>query len=447
MIIKDMPDAGPIKRHMDEAKQKAIEFFRRLITDKREIERIVLIDDIFGWLRAVIWLKDGDREALLNSINAELKDEASPYWSEEIFFASNENEAGNIFYQSAWDEGVEDDKCKRLRIADRYRSRGSWLHALAEPPWKVGAKKPPILVFYSFKGGVGRSTALAAFAIQRARMGERVVVIDFDLDAPGAGVLLAADERGTTAPGGVLDYMLERPYGKVTLDDYLHFCRRETVTGSTGEIIVFPAAQVDDSYLSKLSRMDFELPTEAGEKHPLVMLLEQIRVELTPSWILINSRAGLSDPAGFLLGGLAHMYVVFGTTSEQSWQGIRLIIKRLGAERVVQNKNQLDCLLIQAMVTSDKDAAETAIKRFMDRSEEEFRDYYYAPDPDDADEDRFWYVRDIDDRESPHYPLAIHYHQSLAHFDLIDKVADDLTTQDYKALGERIARKFGKSES
>jgi cellulose biosynthesis protein BcsQ len=443
---KGRPDAGKITKHMDEAKQWAIEFFRRLVEENDKVEKIVLIDDIFGWLRAVIWLNEGDKDLLFSTANAELKDEASPYWSGEIYFASSEDEADNIFYKSSWDEGVEDETCKKLRIADRYRSRGSWLRAVAEPPWEVESETPPILVFYSFKGGVGRSTALASFAIQRARMGERVVVIDFDLDAPGAGVLLAADENGTTAPWGVLDYMLERPHGEVALDDYLHVCRREAVTG-TGEIIVFPAAQVDDGYLSKLSRMDFELPTEADEKHPLILLLEQIRGELNPSWLLIDSRAGLSEPAGFLLGGLAHMYVVFGTTSEQSWQGIRLIIKRLGAERVVQSRNQLDCLLIQAMVTSDKDAAETAIERFIDRSEEEFRDYYYAPDPDDSDEDRFWYVRDIDDSESPHYPLAIHYHQSLAHFDLIDKVADDLITQDYKALGERIARKFGKSES
>lgn len=447
MTKKDTANAGTLKRHMDEAKQKAVKFFRKLINEKTNIEKIALIDDIFGWLRAVIWLvNDDEKETLFDEINEKLDKEASPYWSQEIFFASVKDDAESIFYQSAWDEGVEDDECSKLRISDRYRSRGSWLSPLAEPLWNIGAKKPPILVFYSFKGGVGRSTALAAFAIQRARMGERVAVIDFDLDAPGVGVLLAVDENGRTAPWGVLDYLLERPYGRVNLDDYFHVCRRENVTG-TGEIAVFPAARVDERYLSKLSRMDFELPTEDEGKHPLILLLEQIRLELNPSWVLIDSRAGLSDPAGFLLGGLAHMYVLFGTTSEQSWQGIRLIIKRLGAERVVRNKIQLNCLLIQAMVTSDKDAAEAAIKRFTDRSEEEFRDYYYAPNPDNADEDSFWYIRDIDDSESPHYPLAIHYNQSLAHFDLIDKVADDLTIQDYKALGDRIARKFGKNES
>jgi hypothetical protein len=447
MTIVDKPDERPIRWHMDEARNHAIEFFRKLIDNNSGIEKAVLIEDIFGWLRAVIWLKKkGNKEALSEEINAELKDKASPYWSEEIFYSINEDDPGYIFYQTAWDEGVQDDKCKMLRIADRYRSRGSWFHAEIEPPWEVGANKPPILVFYSFKGGVGRSTALAAFAIQRARMGEKIAVIDFDLDAPGVGVLLAADEHGTTAPWGALDYMLERPHGRFLLDDYLHVCRREKVTGG-GEIFVFPAAQVDDRYLSKLSRMDFEPPATDEEKHPMILLLEQIREEINPSWLLIDSRAGLSEPAGFLLGGLAHLYVLFGTTSEQSWQGIRLIIKHLGGQRVIQNRPQLDCLLVQAMVTSDKEAAESAIKRFIDRSEEEFRNFYYAPNPDNADEDSFWYIRDIDDIESPHYPLAIHYHQSLAHFDLIDKVADDLNEQDYKALVERIARKFGKSEN
>ncbi|MBE3038434.1 MAG: hypothetical protein IMZ62_06450, partial [Chloroflexi bacterium] len=105
---------------------------------------------------------------------------------------------------------------ERLRVAERHRTHGAWLHDMTEPLWqRTGerGKSPPILVFYSFKGGVGRSTALASFAIQRARVGDRVVVIDFDLDAPGVGVLLAADKSGMTASWGVIDYLLERPYG------------------------------------------------------------------------------------------------------------------------------------------------------------------------------------------------------------------------------------------
>jgi len=104
------------------------------------------------------------------------------------------------------------------------------------------------VAFYSFKGGVGRSTALAAFAIHRAREGERVAVIDADLDAPGIGTLLAADAEGTTARWGVADYLLERAIGPVDLRDYYHACCCEEITGK-GEILIesSPSVQTGDA--------------------------------------------------------------------------------------------------------------------------------------------------------------------------------------------------------
>lgn len=437
-------------RHMDEARQSAIEFLRNLIEEVDLVERVVLIDDIFGLLRVVVWLKRDEEKELHKRINEELKKRASPYWSEEIYFASSEDkdDVEGIFYNKAWEEGLNDDFCENLRIADRYRSRGSWLQSTVKSPWKVAGKRggPPIIVFYSFKGGVGRSTALASFAIQRTRMGEKVVVVDFDLDAPGIGVLLAADKNGTTASWGVLDYLLERPYGKVDLEDYVHACRREEVTGS-GEIVVIPAGRMDERYPSKLSRIDFELPQKDQKPHPFLLLLGQVRDELKPDWLLVDARAGLSEAAGLLLGGLAHMYVVFGTSSEQSWQGIRLILRRLGYQRVQEGESQLEILLVQAMITDVSEVAKSAIKSFMDRARDEFAQYYYSENPeneDDEDED-FWYVRDLDDPYAPHVPVAIRYQQFLAHFDVIDDVADRLTeSPGYPDLAERIASRFGK---
>ena len=47
--------------------------------------------------------------------------------------------------------------------------------------------RPPSIVytFYSYKGGVGRSMALANVAALLARAGHRVLAIDWDLEAPG----------------------------------------------------------------------------------------------------------------------------------------------------------------------------------------------------------------------------------------------------------------------
>lgn len=42
-----------------------------------------------------------------------------------------------------------------------------------------------IITFYSYKGGVGRTMAVANIAVLLARKGLRVLVVDWDLEAPG----------------------------------------------------------------------------------------------------------------------------------------------------------------------------------------------------------------------------------------------------------------------
>ena len=42
-----------------------------------------------------------------------------------------------------------------------------------------------IFTFYSWKGGVGRTMTLASAGVQLARRGKRVLLIDWDLEAPG----------------------------------------------------------------------------------------------------------------------------------------------------------------------------------------------------------------------------------------------------------------------
>jgi MinD-like ATPase involved in chromosome partitioning or flagellar assembly len=41
------------------------------------------------------------------------------------------------------------------------------------------------ITFYSFKGGVGRSLALANVGAHLALTGRKVLLVDFDLEAPG----------------------------------------------------------------------------------------------------------------------------------------------------------------------------------------------------------------------------------------------------------------------
>ena len=52
-----------------------------------------------------------------------------------------------------------------------------------------------IYTFYSFKGGVGRSMALANVAALLAKWGYSVLVVDWDIEAPGIERFYARETR------------------------------------------------------------------------------------------------------------------------------------------------------------------------------------------------------------------------------------------------------------
>ena len=69
--------------------------------------------------------------------------------------------------------------------------------------------KAPITCFYSFKGGLGRTTAMVLTGIALARQGKRVVLMDFDLEAPGLAHLFSADFEDLKKFRGILDYLVD----------------------------------------------------------------------------------------------------------------------------------------------------------------------------------------------------------------------------------------------
>jgi hypothetical protein len=430
-------------KHLDEARHSAVALLIAALGNAPSDCKMVLIEDLYGKLRLVIW-PGGGPEDMVDDIRKELGEEAQGVWSDDIWTVTKDvSDADKVVYENTWKESKPHPDESRLRILDRYRSRGAWFYPMDKPPWgKPGrptAKRPPIVAFYSFKGGVGRSTALAAFAIHRAREGERVAVIDADLDAPGIGTLLAADAEGTTARWGVADYLLERAIGPVDLRDYYHACRREEITGK-GEILIIPSGRVDSDYLGKLARLDFEPPrSEDDQKHPFFTLLQDVGTQLRPHWLLVDLRAGLAETAGMVLGGFAHLHVLFGTTSEQSWRGLRLVIEHLGAQRVLADKQQGDCVMVHAMVPRAPELFKPATQRFADRARDEFTELYYT----ESGLDNFWSIEDLESSDAPHVPVPIRYDEVLADFRNLDDVAGTIVeSQDYLSLANRILNRF-----
>ena len=66
-----------------------------------------------------------------------------------------------------------------------------------------------IYTFYSYKGGVGRSMAMANVGELFYQAGLNVLLVDWDLEAPGLGRFFALDNEKTTAQPGVIDLLLD----------------------------------------------------------------------------------------------------------------------------------------------------------------------------------------------------------------------------------------------
>ena len=114
---------------------------------------------------------------------------------------------------------------------------------------------------------------------------------------------------------------------------------------------------------------------------------------------------------------------------------------------MLEDKPQLECLLVQSLVPQESEAAKSAIAAFAERAEDEFSYHYYATDPEDVEEDNFWYMRDLGDGNAPHVPVVISYEPNLAHFNSIENVADRLAnSQEYRSLADRIVARFMRKE-
>jgi hypothetical protein len=75
-------------------------------------------------------------------------------------------------------------------------------------------KKPDggkIITFYSYKGGTGRSMSLANIAWILASQGRRVLVLDWDLEAPGLHRYFHPflTDKELTASDGIIDFVIK----------------------------------------------------------------------------------------------------------------------------------------------------------------------------------------------------------------------------------------------
>ncbi len=402
-----------------------------------EVEHACIVRDLRGRVRLVL---DGPEDLDLEGLSRDIRTRLGAWFCGPILSKNaGEPSARRLAavmidraksWPIGWSVSYSDPTGQQHPIGDRWTgyqrllSKQAWLDApQAEGAWPLTRGNPAIVAFYSFKGGVGRSTLLGVVAWQLARAGRKVICLDLDIEAPGLGGLLGVD-----VDASVIDHLLTHAAtGHAPSDDPVSW-----VTVRDAKIGVVPAGRMDRSYIEKLGRLDY-LGTTSAKDSPVAkalgVLLERIKGQQTPDYILLDCRAGLHDLGGLSLTDLAHVDVLVGRDGPEGREGLALTLEVLGTRRLAPARR---VLIAQSFVPLpfDGDPARVSRERFMGAMYEACsRTIYREENENPAPEDD----------QAPHYSWPIGQYDEIASCQRLSEISGAVLDNDaFTALRRRI---------
>jgi len=226
-----------------------------------------------------------------------------------------------------------------------------------------------VITFYSFKGGVGRTMALVNVAAQLAKMGRKVLLVDFDLEAPG---LETFDHLRPPKPHpGLVEYVTEyrSTWRAPDVRDYIYSAG--SVGKKGGQLWVMPAGRRDATYQSALAKIDWIrlYRDEAG-----FLLLEDTKAqweqEYKPDYVLIDSRTGHTDVEGICTRQLPNAVVVLFFPNEQNLVGLQDVCRRIRSEQTSGLEKYIRLHYVMSNVP-DLDDEDRILRNIRERFQEE----------------------------------------------------------------------------
>lgn len=409
-----------------------------------DLSRVVLVRDLLGRVRLVAEGRVAD------SAEQDMQAELGGWSGGVLSTASQPAEcaiAKRILdeaspWPSRWPSVVSDgfgndvDVDKKWRAFERVGGKESWLDSeKANPPWPLHNKTPGIATFYSFKGGVGRTTALALTAAILANRGQRVLCIDLDLEAPGL-----ADAFKVEPLAGALDLLLHHHvYGSLdpsTVEEAIY----STAIGDSSTLSILPAARIDNTYIERVARLDYLSAPQSGVQSPVENGINEILklVKSRYDVILLDARAGIHDLGGLAMLSVSHAAVIVFRPDLQTLSGLELVLPAYARRR---SEDERRLVMAASFVSPDADLRPLQLEnwrqRVYDRCTERGSIY-------DGLED----LPGLDDGDVPHdlVPL-VESAQLSANETLQDHATPPTDLSGYSLLAERLEAVLASEET
>ncbi|MBN1984182.1 MAG: hypothetical protein JW795_21820 [Chitinivibrionales bacterium] len=277
------------------------------------------------------------------------------------------------------------------------------------------------IIFYSIKGGVGRSTALSIAAHKLSQAGKKVLVFDFDLESPGVSSLLLPQANWPRF--GIVDWFVEDLVGQSdTLTDDL-FSISPLSQNSSEKVFIVPSfGRIDFTnpnsfYISKLARV-YSDNTNEGQREPfadrMYRFLSTVEKSVKPDVTLIDSRAGLHDLAAISVTRIPSARVfLFAIDTPQTWNGYNLLFSHWQKNPAVVENFRDTLKMVDAMMPETEQQHHQ--QSFLQNSYNLFSSTIYEeilPGKDSFNCFNFG----IENKDAPHFPSTIRWNRRFQEF-------------------------------
>lgn len=180
-----------------------------------------------------------------------------------------------------------------------------------------------IITFYSYKGGVGRSMALANIAVLLSKMEKKILIIDWDLEAPGLEAYFSNYMRYTNSKG-LLNYLIDSK--KLISVNYVDYLSNILIENKYKIDIIHSGKSTNDSYISTLGIFNWR---DFYSKYRGFEILEKLRINIKNNYdfVLIDSRTGLTDSSGICTIFMPDLIIPLFTANHQSIDGVKEMLE------------------------------------------------------------------------------------------------------------------------
>jgi MinD-like ATPase involved in chromosome partitioning or flagellar assembly len=185
--------------------------------------------------------------------------------------------------------------------------------------------------FYSFKGGVGRTLALVNVGFELAMTGRKVLLVDFDLEAPGIDTF--EELRAPDAQLGLVDYVTDFMTSGTPPDVSKYVYQASLPEQARGELRVMAAGRRSNDYGQKLAAIDWQHLYNQMEGYLFIEdLKSQWTEKLQPDYVLIDSRTGHTEVGGICTRQLPDTVVIVFMPNEQNLRGLKHVVDAIRHE-------------------------------------------------------------------------------------------------------------------